>query len=429
MREWKIDESILCLLTRGESNWQLAESAGLIESDFTDSDARDVFRKLKSLRDNGVALEWDNIKTRLDTKQRETWIAIFGNGPIATNIGYFINALRNNTWKLSVMEQIKVLAKHVANFDPYDPPDNLKGRVHQFAIEATQGSHHSIGGESVAVIFDRICKDYDAREPDKVVSGIPTGIKKLDQMISGFCPGSVYTVAARTGLGKTTLACNFAVNAAATGKRVTFFTIEMTADEVTEKFISKLSSVPVLKMENRSMDDVETDAFYKAGLKLSPMPIKVVDVDRNFSTLVSHLTAIDAMKSTDLVVIDYIQLLKQPGANFKARNYELGDIMTELKLMAKRMGVPFIILAQLNRSVETAEGLRAPNPGDLKDSGSIEQDSNCIMFIHRDQNQHQLIVAKNRKGPIGAIPLKVDMRTNKMEGADEIQNIRLPYKD
>lgn len=429
MREWKIDESILSLLTRDDLNWDQALSYGLTEHDFTDESSRDVYRKLKSLRDNGVPLVWDNIKIRLDTKQRELWVNVFCDGPIAQNIGYFINALRNNTWKHALIDQTKALAKDISNFDPYDAPDVLKGRIQRFALEATNGSPHGIGGESVGTIFDRICREYDTRQPDRQTSGISTGIKKLDQMISGFCPGSVYTIAARTGLGKTTLACNFAINAAAQGRRVTFFTIEMTAGEVTEKFLSKLSAVPVLKMENRAMNDVELDAFYTAGKKLSPMPINVVDVDRNFHTLMSHLSAIDAMKSTDLVVVDYVQLLKQPGNNFKARNYELGDIMTELKLTAKRMGVPFLVLAQLNRSVETADGLRAPNPGDLKDSGSIEQDSNCIMFIHQEQNQYQLIVAKNRKGPVGAIPLKVDMRTNRMEGADEIQTGRTPYRD
>jgi replicative DNA helicase len=428
-RAYKPHEAVLCLLARDEENWKLFHSLGLTVDNFPDEDSKDLAVSLKNMVSQGVSTRHiENLEYSLSESQMTKWRDVFVNGPIAQDIRFFARGMVTHAKYSEVMSGLSDLMGKFGKANPFNPPDELLGELHAFSTKATQGDTGYSTGESVAKLLERYCEEYDNRTGGDV-SGVTTGIRNLDQMLSGFCPGSVYTLAARTGLGKTTLACNFALYAAASGARVAFFTIEMTADELLEKFMSHLSGVPVLKMQNKLMNDLELDRFFTAKNKLAEMDIKIFDIDTNFAKLQAQLAALNAMKNIDLVVIDYIQLLKQPGNNFKARNYELGDISTELKLMAKTMGVPFIVLAQLNRNVETNDGMREPQLSDLKDSGSIEQDANCIMFIHLEGNQYKLLVKKNRKGPVGAIPLKVDMRTNRMEGADEIQAGRMPYKD
>ena len=429
MSAYKPHEAVLCLLARDEHNWKLFHELGLSVKDFPDEDSRDIATSLKNLIDQNVSTSHiENVESCMTEKQKEKWRNIFLNGPVAQDIRFFARAMVNNTKIIEVVSGLDKISVSFKKANPFNPIDELLGSVHSFTSVIKSGATSFGRGETVEDLVIRYCEEYDKKKSGEF-SGVTTGIKLLDQMLSGFCPGGVYTIAARTGLGKTTLACNFAISAALSGKRVSFFTIEMTAEELLEKLLSRLSGVPVLKMQNKLMNDQDLDLFYKATQQIAELPIKIFDIDTNFAKLHSQLVSLDAMKSTDLVIIDYIQLLKQPGNNFKARNYELGDISTELKQLSKSMGVPFLLLAQLNRAVETGDGMREPNNSDLKDSGSLEQDANCIMFIHLEGSNYKLLVKKNRKGPQGAIPLKVDMRANKIEGADEIPEGRLPYRD
>jgi len=433
-QSFKVSENVIALLSRSPELFHKALERGLVADDFIEEADKFVFEKMKSLLHNGVELNVENIETRLPDEQRAHWRKVFADGPITQNIDYYIDALKRDRFRKKAYEDCRALTLSIGKSDPYESESEILGLMSKTFNAIFADTKRRSDAETVGSVYDQICKEYDENfKANKTTSdrikGISTGMPLLDSKTSGFCGGSVYTVAARTGVGKTTLACNFAITAAKQGKRVAFFTIEMTSKELTEKMISRIAEVPVLKIENTALNDIELDRMVRAGDIFHSMSIDIYDIQRDFSKLQASLSALSATDAVDMVVIDYVQLLKQPGNNFKARNYELGDITAELKSMAKSMGVPFVVLAQLGRTVDTIDGLRRPMLSDLKDSASIEMDSNNVFFIHEENNNYELIIAKNRKGQKGSIPLKVDMRTNKMEGADENQRSRLPYKD
>lgn len=247
------------------------------------------------------------------------------------------------------------------------------------------------------------------------LSGIPTGFYDFDQITSGLQPSNLIILAARPSMGKTAFALNIAENVALqSNKAVAIFSMEMPKHDITKRLLSSASEVDARRMTNGHLQPQDWSKITKVMGPISEAPIYIDDTS---GLSVSELRArcrrlASVEKNLSLIVIDYLQLMA--GNNPNDRNQEISAISRGLKSLARELNIPVIALSQLSRANEKRTD-RKPMLSDLRDSGAIEQDADIVMFIHREEyydkenqdikGQAELIVAKNRSGPVDTIKL------------------------
>lgn len=265
--------------------------------------------------------------------------------------------------------------------------------------------------ESVAPVMERVFHRLGERASNEGgISGLTTGDHDLDELLGGLQPGGLYVLAARPKMGKTTKAINVAEHVALRlRKPVAVFTFEMQPEELGDRMLANQAGINGTRIRTGKLDDVDWANASEATRRLSQAPIFV---SRPKRARVEHVCAqIRRMHARDplgLVVIDYLQLMEVKGDN---RAAGIGDITRTLKLTASELGVPFLLLSQLNRELEKRTDKR-PIVADLRDSGSIEQDADAVIFIYRDEIYNpgsswagtaELIVAIQRNGAPGMV--------------------------
>jgi replicative DNA helicase len=256
-----------------------------------------------------------------------------------------------------------------------------------------------------------------ADRPDDAPSGIPSGFPDLDQKTFGFHPGQMIIIAARPAVGKSTLAVDFARNAAfLAGKTVLFFSLEMSAKELVNRILSAEARVETEKLKKGDLTEADWMNVREAQEKLKNGTFLI---DSKPKTTLSRIRSIAMRQSLrpeglDMICIDYLGLMEIPSSGRKndSRQNDVSELSRGIKLLAKELGVPVIVLSQLNRNSEDrADG--KPKVSDLRESGSLEQDADMVILIHRpeaaDSNirpgEADLILGKHRGGATGIIPL------------------------
>jgi replicative DNA helicase len=256
------------------------------------------------------------------------------------------------------------------------------------------------------------------------VTGLSTGYVDLDMQLTGLHAGELIILAARPGIGKTSLAMNMAMHAALDDKEpkaVGIFSLEMPADQLLMRLLASSARVDMKKLRGGRLTQHDEEKFQEMAGKLYNAPI-YIDDSGGLSPFDLRAKA-RRLKQKDprlsLIVIDYLQLMHQKG-KVESRQLEVAEISRALKQLAKELEVPIIALSQLNRKVEERKGGK-PMLSDLRESGSIEQDADVVMFIHREEQDEgaeggggarsstvipvELIVAKQRNGPVGSVDL------------------------
>lgn len=260
--------------------------------------------------------------------------------------------------------------------------------------------------------------------------GINCGIKELDETLTGFNKSDLIILGARPGVGKTSFALNIARNIAVNeGKTVAIFCLEMTRDQLAQRLLSNEASIPSDHLRDSArMTDKEWVSLAQASETLSKAKIYL---DETADLTVPKIKAkVRRQKDIDMVIIDYLGLVKGT-VHTENRVQEVGEVSRSLKVMAKELNIPLLVCAQLNRGVEGKSGGKPHRPGlaDLRDSGSIEQDADIVMFLHKEtdksdeeysenNNTVELIVAKNRHGEVRTITLNWDGRFTKFTARD-----------
>ena len=256
--------------------------------------------------------------------------------------------------------------------------------------------------------------------------GMQTGFSGLDKMIVGMGKSDLVLVGARPGMGKTAFALNLAVSAAKrTGRAVCIFSLEMSAAQLVTRLLSGEALVDNMKLRSGELSDDEWQRLAHASSELSETRILIDDTSG--ITVAAMMAKLRRVKDLGLVVVDYLGLM-QSEQKRDNRVQEVTEISRNLKLMAKEFNVPVICCAQLNRGTESRTGNR-PMLSDLRDSGAIEQDADIVMFLYRDeyynkdsdnpQSTAEVIVAKNRHGSTGTVPMGWMGRYTKFVTLDE----------
>ncbi len=278
--------------------------------------------------------------------------------------------------------------------------------------------------------YDRLSKIADPETKNDYI-GIPSGIGELDKMITGLNKSDLIILGARPGMGKTSFALNIARNVAVTGgKTVCFFSLEMTRDQLAQRMLSSEAAIKSEKLRSGELTVDEWTRLTQAGENLSKAEIYF---DETSSITVPQMKAkLRRMKKVDLVVIDYLGLMHS-AKQTDNRVQEISEITRSLKIMAKELKVPVIACAQLSRATEVKGKSHRPALSDLRDSGSIEQDADIVLFLYRDTyydsekspdqdmsdpNKSECIVAKNRHGEIGTVPLYWDGQYTRFTSVD-----------
>jgi len=259
-------------------------------------------------------------------------------------------------------------------------------------------------------VFDRL---QDRYQQGGGVNGITTGIDDLDRLLNGLVPGGLYLLAARPKMGKTTLAQNIAEHVALVRKQaVAVFSFEMQPEELGDRMLSSLGDIDADRVRRGELDDADWASVSDTMRRLRGANIFV---SRPRNARVEHVVAQvrrqHAHQKLSLVVIDYLQLMHTTGDN---RAQGIGEITRALKLMAGELGVPVLLLSQLNRDLEKRPDKR-PVPSDLRDSGAIEQDADAVLFIYRDEvydrnsrckGTAEIIVGLQRNGPADTVRVR-----------------------
>jgi replicative DNA helicase len=273
---------------------------------------------------------------------------------------------------------------------------------------------------SIAEVLEDLFDRLDTLQQDRsAIAGVPTGFSDLDSLTGGLQKSDLIILAARPSMGKTSLALGLAYNAGILhGKTVGVFSLEMSAEQLVQRLLAMETGVDTHRLRMGMIEDGEWERMSRAFGRLSTANIFIDDQSgANVMDVRSKARRLQAENGLDLIVIDYLQLMS--GRRSENRVQEISEISRGLKGMARELNVPVVALSQLSRAVETRSDHR-PMLSDLRESGSIEQDADIVMFIYRedkyDENSErqgiaELIVAKHRNGPVGSVNLRFFDRT------------------
>jgi replicative DNA helicase len=299
--------------------------------------------------------------------------------------------------------------------------ENVEGLIQQaedifleLANKATRRSYSPMS-ELLKASFEMLEKAQDQGDG---LTGLPTGFIELDQMTNGLQRSDLIIIAARPGMGKTSFALNIAQHASLRSNKPTVvFSLEMSKEQMAFRMLCSEAKVDSQKVRKGELDEYEWDKLATAAAKLSPEPpLLFVDDTAEATPLAIKAIArrIQAEFGLGMIIVDYLQLMR--AANRKeSREQEIAEISRGLKALAKELDVPVIACAQLNRALE-ARGNKRPMLSDLRESGSIEQDADIVMFIYRDELYNpktedagiaEIAIAKHRNGPITHNPIRL----------------------
>jgi replicative DNA helicase len=247
----------------------------------------------------------------------------------------------------------------------------------------------------------------DVTQPTSSVVGISTGFVDLEKLLGGLRKSDFIVLAGRPGMGKTSLLLSILRYASVNlHKHAALFSLEMDNENVVHRLLSQLSEIPLRRIRDRKLRDEDWDPFVQSNQTLGGAPLYLDDTPvLTPPKLRTQCRRLALEHQLDLVVVDYLQLMSG-GGRFDNRTHEVSHISRQLKILARELQVPVLVSAQLSRAVEQRQDKR-PTLADLRESGAIEQDSDIVMFLYRDEHAGvtKLAVEKHRNGPTGIVDL------------------------
>jgi len=370
---------------------------------------------------NGEKIDFVTVLDRLraeknyDELNDKTYLLQLANlVPSIANVEIYAGIVREKYEIRSLITTARDIVESAAdgNGDPAELLDAAEEKIMGIRSEKrTSGLQH------IRDVLLRACDTLEQlSQPGADKLRVPTGISELDEMISGLNKTDLVLLAARPGMGKTSFALNIVRYAAlSASKRIAFFSLEMSREQLVMRLLSSEALVPSEKLRNGNLDLNDWRKIAPASDVLSKSEIYFDDAPN--ITVPEMKARLRRLGGVDLVVIDYLQLMST-GKRTENRVQEISEITRNLKILAKEFEVPVLTLSQLSRSTESRASHK-PMLSDLRDSGSIEQDADIVMFLYRDDyyqddekkaettdnNQSECIVAKNRHGRTDSVKL------------------------
>lgn len=400
-------------------------------NDFYRTEHQTIYRTIAQMLDRGQPVDVVTVSEALEqARQSEACggLAYLGdlaaNTPTAANIASYASMVVDRKARrdlISTGQRLIELAREPGN-DEVARADKASSMV--LALGEQRGSKEPT---TVSDLMASVLEALDQRiKAGGAISGLSTGFADLDKATTGLHPGNLVIVAGRPAMGKTTLSVNIAENVALDGGVALVFSLEMPAADLVERSMARVGTVNTQTLREGKLTEEDWNRMTVALGKLNDKGL-VIDDDSTTAT-VSQMRrkAIRVQRKhgkLDLIVIDYLQLMRGEGGN---RNEEIGGITRGLKLLARELNVPIILLSQLNRAVEDRTDKR-PMMSDLRESGAIEQDADVILMAYRDSYYSEssplkgfaeIIIRKQRMGPTGTVPLVFQGQYSRFADAD-----------
>jgi len=336
---------------------------------------------------------------------------------------------------------------------PFDLPvaaqiEDAERKLYDVAERDRYGGGFGPFAEMAAAAIDRAAHAW---QRDGTLSGLPTGLKDLDAQMGGLQASDLIIVAGRPGMGKTALATNIATNIASAGHLVGFFSLEMSAEQLATRIIAERTGISSSAIRRGAVSEAEFDRLQNAATRMQALPLHVDQTGGlNVAQLAARARRLKRRHGLDVLIVDYLQLMRGPDGKARdSRVQEVTGITMGLKALAKELNVPVIALSQLSRAVEAREDKR-PQLSDLRESGSIEQDADVVLFVYREEyylanrepspgsEEHirwqaeleaatgkaELIIGKQRHGPFGTVPVRFDARVTRFADLAEDRECR-----
>ncbi|MDO4474344.1 MAG: replicative DNA helicase [Eubacteriales bacterium] len=380
-----------------------------------------IFESMVELYNEGKPADLITLQERLKEKDvpeeisslefvRELIAAV----PTSANIRYYADIV----YEKSMLRKLIKLNEEIANtcYVGAEPMEAILEKTEKKVFELTQNRNSGDFTPIKEVVLNALDKIEKASKNKGAVTGIPTGFIDLDYKLSGLQPSDLILIAARPSMGKTAFVLNIAQHVAfKKDKSVAIFSLEMSKEQLVNRLFSLESQVDSQALRTGNLKDADWEKLIEGAGIIGKSHLIIDDTPGiSVTELRSKCRKYKMEKGLDLIIIDYLQLMSGSiGGRSDSRQQEISEISRSLKSIARELNVPVIALSQLSRAVEQRPEHR-PMLSDLRESGAIEQDADVVMFIYRDDyynkdtetpNQAEIIIAKQRNGPIGTVNL------------------------
>ena len=398
----------------------------LSQDDFYSEAHRNIFKAMQNIFSKSIPVDFVTLTSELEVEKKLEsvggidYITYLTNVvPSAANFKHYCDIVVSNSVRRSLIKGGQAIIEDAfQNADEKNAMQNAEKTIFDLS-QKDSSSGLELVGRPGGVLADVLKEISEIAENQGKMRGIPTGFRDLDAVTNGLNKSDLILLAARPGVGKTSFAMNIALNVALNeGKKVAIFALEMSRSQLVQRALASIAKVNLTHILRGTMDQEEWKRIWTAEKKLAQSAL-FIDDNSTVTPLdiISKCRKLKMTEGLDLIVIDYLQLMT---ANKKGtrenRTQEVSDLTRMLKVAAKDLNVPIILLSQLSRNVEQREDHR-PILADLRESGSIEQDADIVMFLYNPENYNDvttndepgtvyLIIAKHRSGSTGEIKLK-----------------------
>ncbi|CAM3708290.1 replicative DNA helicase [Cohnella lubricantis] len=404
--------------------------------EFFDKSHARIYRAMLKVQDVDNPLDLLTITAALqDSKELEdvggvSYMTKLANAvPTTANVGFYADRVADMFLRRQAIEtSLEMLRQAARQEDVNGFVSMAEAAVSRLSDQATPAKEFREIKDVLMEVWEQAEQRYNNRNTFGGVTGIPTGYRDLDRMTAGFQRSDLIIVAARPSVGKTAFALNVAQNVAVkTDETVAIFSLEMSAGQLVQRMISSEGNVDASRMRTGFF---EGDDWEKMGGAVGTLSEAKIFIDDTPGITVNEIRSkcrkLKKDKSLGMILIDYLQLIQGSGRRGANRQEEVSQISRTLKQIARELEVPVIALSQLSRGVEQRQDKR-PMMSDLRESGAIEQDADIVAFLYRDdyydketekKNIIEIIIAKQRNGPVGTVELVFLKNFNKFVSLD-----------
>jgi replicative DNA helicase len=416
--------------------------------DFYRAPHQQIFRAMRGLHADQIAIDFLTLKERLITAGKlddaggPAYIAALTDGlPRSVNVEHYVQIVKEKATRRALIVAARKTIGEA--FDSDDPTADLLNAAQATLFRIAEQQTGGDGFVDMKVLMGEVLEALDARsKAGAAIVGVPSGFVDLDRQTGGFQPGDLVLIAARPSMGKTSFAQAIALHAAMkAGIPVALFSVEMSRLALGLRLVAGEARIDTLRLRDGRIYDSEWGAVSQAIGCLGESALYIDDsADLTIFDVRAKVRRLRAERGVGLIVVDYLQLMRA-AEKAENKNLEVAAISRGLKVIARDLGVPVIVLSQLSRDCERRSDKR-PMLSDLRDSGALEQDADVVLMLHReeyyapkDDNRGvaDVIIAKQRNGPTGTVRLTWREELTRFENAEHRRQdpraSRMPYPE